>query len=408
MINAPRHRRCGAGMSLVFMAFVVATTLGLGDLTRRESPGACTLQSELMGSLYAALGVVYYALYRLARALVTAALGGGGEGIRAPGRVPTKELDPVAYEDVTCFVIQEEGEQEEEEQAVGPAEGAGEQRPESFSVRKVWTNVYGLGVVGFLAMVKLQHDRILATGVLCVALGSAGAWEEGRRGSWACGRGVWLFVCCVSALGACALSSADEILQAAPGAYEAGVLGIAVPLAIVALLKVVRKPDNVYETLEVSLPCTGMLALMVLVLTLLYERSCFKDMVLVAVEADDEETVMVVDGRLVLGGLLNPMPCTLTVAVLVGAVLDKRSLDACCVLMACASVRAWAGGGHWPERPLLSAGCVASATSVVALLLYRWDRRGWLRYRETAMRRLSMLRGMRDARTRAAARGPRD
>lgn len=383
---------------------VVATTLALGDLTRSERPGACTLQSELMGSLYAALGVIYYALYRLARAVVTAALGRGGRGMQARGPVALKELDSVAYEDVTCFVIQEE----EEEQTMYPPGGGSEggvQRPESFSVRKVWTNVYGLGVVTFLAMIKLQHDRMLATAVLCVALGGAGAWEERRRGSWACTKGVWLFVCCMSALAACALSSADEALQGARGAYETGVLSIVAPLAIVAMLKMVRKPDNVYETLEVSLPCTGMLALMVLVLTFLYERQCFKDMILVAVEAHDHETVMVVDGRLVLGGVLNPMPCILTVAVLLGAVLDERSLDACCVLILCASVRQCARDGHWPNRPLLSAGCLASVTSVVALLLYRWSWRDWMRCRETALKKLSLIKGMRPARTRATPEG---
>lgn len=393
---------CRGAMTLIFMAFVVAITLCLGDLTRSAKPRVCTLEAELMGSLYVALGILYYMLYKLVRGVSVRVL--GGTGVLATGAQKERtngEQAPGEYDDVTCFVIQEEGVED-----VCPPEQDCEdrmdriERPEYFDARKVWTNVYGLGVVTFLAMIKLQHDRMTGTSVLCLALGSAGAWEERRGGTCAFARNVWLFVACMSALGACALASADELSRGVGSLYDTAVLSTAIPLGIVGLLKLVRPPDNMYETLEVSLPCTGMMALMVLVLTFLYERPCYKNMILVGDEVDDHETVTVVNGRLLLGGALNPIPCGLTVAVLVSAVLERRSLDACCVLIACASLRGCAVGGHCFERPLRSAGCLASVTSLVALLLYRWDRRDWARCRERAVKKLLLLREMRRGRSR--------
>ena len=247
---------------------------------------------------------------------------------------PNESLDSLGEEGKGVFVVEEE---------IGVTSEIRLDLPEvsvkptaRYSARSIWRNVYGLGGAMYMVVIVIQFSNDIAVLFLVWGFTANAIRELNRR----CGSYEILYLSsqCVYFVGITYLLVAGDILVGRFYTLQDCIVSIVLPTITPIVLKSIRKPDNVSETLELAMPCTCLIALVMVLVSACNMHPCVTDEVMKWVTtpgvASDGETLyrMSFNVEVLVICLVLPITTLGSVVTIVGAVLQKRSVDIACIM----------------------------------------------------------------------------
>lgn len=373
----------------------------------------------LDGSVCFLMGLFYYLVYKgvcrtmqvVIRRSARRPRGGGGGGSSRRSFVIEEEqeegkLSTVREADEEGMVGDEEEEEDEQDEQDEARRRESKRGEQLFTTDTIWTNVYGMGVGVFLLIVELQFNSVYNMCIMSIVFMCMGYAEEPATRGWArIPVQAMTFVGCFLSSMLLLSGGLVRYVMAGPTLY-ATVLNASEfmhPVAMPVLLWCIQRPRNVRETIETSLPCTGLLAFMTVLFGSTFVLPC--NTLAPWMQGSQPQTDVVVlqaDTRWVLTLLLSPVYVMVSMFAVLGAVFSRRSLDVACVVSVCAAIRGRLEAQG--DLALLADSSIgASVCGLAALFLFRWFHDGGLEEAAGASKR--PLAWKRDARRGAVLRG---
>jgi hypothetical protein len=238
-------------------------------------------------------------------------------------------------------------------------------RVASYSPKLIWRNVYGLGGALYMLSVVVQFSNDVAVlsatvGFMLVAFEEERVEHRNRYTVMACSILLSIHLGCMGAM-FCSQRTVGMRVYTVP---DLGV-SMLLPLLVPVLLKSVRKPSNVADTLRMALPCTCMIAILVMCVMLLNLHPCILLELNSWVTADPAVRGVNVDVVLALLGF--PLVGVASSIAMLGAILQKRSIDVAVAMSVVHSVQfgVMHANGWWGST--VSIACSGVATALLGI-----------------------------------------
>jgi hypothetical protein len=249
---------------------------------------------------------------------------------------PNESLDSLSDTGEGLFVVEEETDATTEIRLDLPDVSV---KPTArYSARSIWRNVYGLGGAMYMLVIVIQFSNDIAVLFLVVGF-TVNAIREFRLDR-RCGSYETLYLSsqCVYLVGMTYLLVAGDIMIGRVYTLQDCIVSIVLPVITPIVLKSIRKPDNVSETLELAMPCTCLIALVMVLVSACNMHPCVTDEVMKwvttpGVSSDGEQLYrMSFNVEVLVICLALPITTLGSVVTIVGAVLQKRSVDIACIM----------------------------------------------------------------------------
>lgn len=259
---------------------------------------------------------------------------------------------------------------DEEEEGGGPREREGRCGP--VPPYRAWPQVYGVGVGVYCTVYSMQSADAFTGLALAWSLVLVSVQElscEPRAGS-TCGR---MHKPACIALYAASLGLVAASGAATPRTPLHGVVGAAIPLAGVALIRYLQRPSNLAEVLGTSAPFSCAIGLCcVLVVVAAGGTGCVRDHYLVRDYLSSATSVRIDPTSMTLL-FVSPILGVCAVSAALAACSKRRSLDIASGAALLAVARAYLGGGRGP-LPLY--GVALALLGLAAHMLLRLRKEG--------------------------------
>jgi hypothetical protein len=297
----------------------------------------CMAHTIFMGSASILLALAYYWLYHGASAFFGFVMGSSVMGrIRRHRHAPVPQSDYVV--DDTLWTLSDS----ESETANGNTAVA-------YSANVIWRNVYGLGGSMYVLVIVIQFSNDVA--VLCTTVGFLlnAVREHGGQSKVT----LPFFLSCLVFLCIYVASMlyslmVDPILPVLPDFRPYSVfnmlISVGLPLGVPYLLKSVHKPNNITETIKLSMPTTCIVALVMVFVSMTNMHPCVTNELLQWVWVADDQDLsgkMAIRADILLMCVALPIVTLSSIMMIVGATLQKRSIDIVCGLALIHSVHFW-------------------------------------------------------------------
>lgn len=334
----------------------------------------------LDGSVCFLMGLFYYLVYKVVCNVMRVVIrrsAGQHRGAKRRSFVIEEEEEEEGKLS-TVPEVGEEGEAGDEEGEDGEDEGLyreSKRNEQLFTTNTIWTNVYGMGVGIFLLVVELQFNSAYNMCIMSMVFMCMGYTEESTTRGW-----VRLPVQAMAFLG-CFLSSmlllsgglvGYVMTNPDPKLAVMQASGFLYPMFMPVLLGCIRRPMNIRETMETSLPCTGLLAFMTVLFSSTFVLPCNAfDPWMHNSQPQTGVLVWQTDTKWILALLLSPVFVMVSMFAVLGAVFSRRSLDVASVMSVCASIRGRLEAQG--DMALLADSSMGAALcGLAALFLFRW------------------------------------
>jgi hypothetical protein len=204
-----------------------------------------------------------------------------------------------------------------------------------YSARVIWRNVYGLGGGMYLLVIVMQFSNDMAV-LSALASFTVNAFLEMRCSGFSrCRAGCILSACVYILLSAIVLIWHDNSRSYTTGEM---IFSICILGNVPTLLKTIRKPDNIIQTIKLSMPCTCMISFIVFTVSIYHLHPCILNGIglvsriipipsTTTPNTDSGSSIVVLNADEILTTILVPLTTLASAMTIIGAILQNRSID---------------------------------------------------------------------------------
>jgi hypothetical protein len=223
---------------------------------------------------------------------------------------------------------------------------------ERYSANIIWRNVYGLGAGMYILVIVIQFTNDVAVLSATVGFVVNAMREVNFYRFW---RSVMTGLCLGIQVAHCGIMAyivvCSDISLTRRYTVVDAIMSIILPLGMPVVLKSIHKPDNIIETMKLSIPCTCLISLVMVLVSVHNMHPCISEELMRWV-ASTPSMALKMDVLLII--LALPLTTLGSVMTIVGAILQKRSLDVACVMGLVHSVHVWVmhapkSSNHWSQ-----------------------------------------------------------